>query len=209
MLLSKLIYAGGHGYTTVVTCNTAESFVSNSQVNRLQSGPEKREHMIRATRGRAVLTLIDNGVATFNFTVDAADEKPRIPKRLSPVLSYFDDLVEKQYPYRHSLRQPPARDAPVPAWQDSGMELLRRLQFVDLPHRRRACVSYVSRDLQSAMLEIHKFDRKQLAPMKQKCQLHCLSTLNHIVAFCYNDAHVVRSDVQQSLHRFQGTTNFD
>ena len=34
--------------------------------------------------------LLDAGVATFNFAVDAVDEKPGLPKALEPVRSYFD-----------------------------------------------------------------------------------------------------------------------
>ena len=28
--------------------------------------------------------------------------------------------------------------------------------------------------------------------MKQNCEANCFSTLNHILAFCYNDARVIR-----------------
>ena len=44
----------------------------------------------------------------------------------------------------------------------------------------------------------------QLGPMKQDCQTRCFSTLNHIVAYCYNDARVIRWLVKQALNRFQG-----
>jgi hypothetical protein len=50
-------------------------------------------------------------------------------------------------------------------------------------------------------IENHKFESEQLNEMKKSCQPHCFSTLNHILAYCYNDA--------QALNRFQGTTNFD
>jgi len=49
----------------------------------------------------------------------------------------------------------------------------------------------------------------QLGPMKQDCQPHCFSTLNHIVAYCYNDARVIRWLVKRVLNRFQGVTNFE
>ncbi len=35
-------------------------------------------------------------------------------------------------------------------------------------------------------------DQKQLASMKQTCQRHCFSTLNHNLAYCYNDARVIK-----------------
>jgi MoaA/NifB/PqqE/SkfB family radical SAM enzyme len=37
-----------------------------------------------------------------------------------------------------------------------------------------------------------KFDQRQLATMKQTCQRHCFSTLNHNLAYCYNDARVIK-----------------
>jgi radical SAM protein with 4Fe4S-binding SPASM domain len=38
----------------------------------------------------------------------------------------------------------------------------------------------------------HKFEAKQLAGMKNTCQQHCFSTLNHNLAYCYNDARVIK-----------------
>ena len=43
--------------------------------------------------------LLDAGVATINFAVDSVDEKPSLPKALTPVRSYFDYLLRKQYKY--------------------------------------------------------------------------------------------------------------
>jgi MoaA/NifB/PqqE/SkfB family radical SAM enzyme len=37
-----------------------------------------------------------------------------------------------------------------------------------------------------------RFDPAQLAEMKQTCQRHCFSTLNHNLAYCYNDARVLK-----------------
>ena len=37
-----------------------------------------------------------------------------------------------------------------------------------------------------------KFDPAQLADMKKKCQRHCFSTLNHNLAYYYNDAWVIQ-----------------
>jgi len=36
-----------------------------------------------------------------------------------------------------------------------------------------------------------KFDQSQLTQMKSTCQRHCFSTLNHNLAYCYNDARVI------------------
>lgn len=45
--------------------------------------------------------------------------------------------------------------------------------------------------------------------MKRECQPHCFSTLNHIVAYCYNDGRVIRWLLKQAMNRFQGVTNFE
>ena len=37
-----------------------------------------------------------------------------------------------------------------------------------------------------------KFDQKQLADMKKSCQQHCFSTLNHNLAYCYNDSRAMK-----------------
>lgn len=49
-----------------------------------------------------------------------------------------------------------------------------------------------------------RFEARQLDAMKQKCQLHCFSTLNHIVGYCYNDRRVIEMLLSQAAHRFQG-----
>ena len=38
----------------------------------------------------------------------------------------------------------------------------------------------------------HKFEKQQLEKMKSTCQQHCFSTLNHNLAYCYNDARVIK-----------------
>jgi MoaA/NifB/PqqE/SkfB family radical SAM enzyme len=37
-----------------------------------------------------------------------------------------------------------------------------------------------------------KFDDRQLGQMKSTCQRHCFSTLNHNLAYCYNDSRVIK-----------------
>jgi MoaA/NifB/PqqE/SkfB family radical SAM enzyme len=49
-----------------------------------------------------------------------------------------------------------------------------------------------------------KFDQRQLRDMKQTCQHHCFSTLNHNLAYCYNDARVIKWVWKQARNRFQG-----
>jgi MoaA/NifB/PqqE/SkfB family radical SAM enzyme len=47
--------------------------------------------------------LADAGVATFNLATDVVDEKPGLPKALSPIRSYFEYLVKKQYRYGYTV----------------------------------------------------------------------------------------------------------
>jgi MoaA/NifB/PqqE/SkfB family radical SAM enzyme len=60
-------------------------------------------------------------------------------------------------------------------------------------------------------IEKPKFDQKQLATMKVTCQQHCFSTLNHNLAYCYNDARVIKWLWLQAVkNKFQGgTQSFD
>ena len=51
-----------------------------------------------------------------------------------------------------------------------------------------------------------KFDTKQLREMKDTCETHCFSTLNHIVGYCYNDRRVINWLFKQARHGFQGVT---
>lgn len=37
-----------------------------------------------------------------------------------------------------------------------------------------------------------KFDDDQLRDMKKSCQRHCFSTLNHNLAYCYDDSRVIK-----------------
>src|SRR5213082_367245 len=57
----------------------------------------------RLLRPDVIYRLADAGVAIFNFAVDAVDEKPGLPKALSPVRKYFDYLIRKQYRYGYSV----------------------------------------------------------------------------------------------------------
>jgi MoaA/NifB/PqqE/SkfB family radical SAM enzyme len=57
----------------------------------------------RLLRPDVIDRLADAGVAIFNFAVDAVDEKPGLPKALTPVRKYFDYLVRKQYKYGYSV----------------------------------------------------------------------------------------------------------
>lgn len=55
-------------------------------------------------------------------------------------------------------------------------------------------------------IENHKFEKTQLKEMKHECQKTCFSTLNHILAFCYNDTRVIKWMFNQAKHGFQGVS---
>ena len=55
-------------------------------------------------------------------------------------------------------------------------------------------------------IEQQKFETAQLKQMKQTCQKHCFSTLNHNLGYCYNDARVIKWLWQQAKRGFQGGT---
>jgi hypothetical protein len=52
--------------------------------------------------------------------------------------------------------------------------------------------------------------RLQPTEMKQRCQTHCFSTLNHNLGYCYDDARVIRWVLKQASRGFQGVSgSFD
>jgi len=54
-------------------------------------------------------------------------------------------------------------------------------------------------------IDTPKFDQGQLGEMKKTCQRHCFSTLNHNLAYCYNDARVVKWLWSNAIkNKFQG-----
>lgn len=56
-------------------------------------------------------------------------------------------------------------------------------------------------------VDSQKFDTRQLADMKQTCQQHCFSTLNHNLGYCYNDARVLKWIWKQVRNGFKGGTH--
>ncbi len=53
-------------------------------------------------------------------------------------------------------------------------------------------------------IEHHRFEVRQLDGMKQACQTHCFSTLNHNLGYYYNDGRAIKWVLRQALRRFQG-----
>jgi MoaA/NifB/PqqE/SkfB family radical SAM enzyme len=54
------------------------------------------------------------------------------------------------------------------------------------------CFPMYSSSFDWGNIEEPKFDQAQLKAMKKTCQRHCFSTLNHNLAYCYNDARVIK-----------------
>jgi MoaA/NifB/PqqE/SkfB family radical SAM enzyme len=51
-----------------------------------------------------------------------------------------------------------------------------------------------------------KFEVKQLDGMKEDCQTHCFSTLNHNLAYCYDSARAIKWILKQAGRAFQGVS---
>jgi MoaA/NifB/PqqE/SkfB family radical SAM enzyme len=49
-----------------------------------------------------------------------------------------------------------------------------------------------------------QFESKQLSQMKNSCERHCFSTLNHNLGYCYNDARVIKWVWKQASRGFRG-----
>jgi MoaA/NifB/PqqE/SkfB family radical SAM enzyme len=68
------------------------------------------------------------------------------------------------------------------------------------------CFPMYSANYDWGTIENPRFDPAQLKEMKKSCQPHCFSTLNHNLAFCYNDRRVIQWVWRQALRGFQGLT---
>lgn len=243
----------------------------------------------RLLRPDTIDRLADAGVATFNFAVDAVDERPGLPKALNPVRPYFDYLVKKQYTYGYTvffnmnicrnnmddikMLTEIARDNRIATdyhinespmleqdhfkhlndnptfirredWPQvdelvdwlieknrSGYKMVNSIQrlndmrdfmrgkvqswncragqnnvIIRVDGTLAPCFPMYSATYDWGVIEKHKFEVKQLDAMKEECQTHCFSTLNHNLAFCYNDARVIRWVLKQAVRGFQGAT---
>lgn len=59
-------------------------------------------------------------------------------------------------------------------------------------------------------IDTPRFDAGELREMKKTCQRHCFSTLNHNLAYCYNDARVLKWLWKQALNGFgNGARSFE
>jgi len=247
----------------------------------------------RLLRPEVIDRVADAGVATVNFAVDVVDERPGLPKALSPVRKYFDYLIKKQYRYGYivfynmnicrtnledikrlteiahdngiatdyHINESPMIEQPHFKHADENSTYITKEdwpkvdELVDwLIERNRSGYKMVNsvkrlndmRDFMRGKVEPwncragqnnviirvdgtlapcfpmysatydwgtignHKFEVAQLDEMKQECQTHCFSTLNHNLGYCYDDARVIRWVFKQAARGFQGVTgSFD
>jgi MoaA/NifB/PqqE/SkfB family radical SAM enzyme len=233
--------------------------------------------------------LLDAGVATVNFAVDAVDIKPGLPKALNPVRKNFDYLLRKQYKYGtvvffnmnicknniedikqlteiahdngiatdYHINESPMieqdhfqhydnnstyitkEDWPrvdeLIDWliekNKSGYKMVNSVKRLNdmrefmkgkvEPWNCRAgqnsliirvdgslapCFPMYSATHNWGTIENHNFEVPQLDHMKESCQTHCFSTLNHNLGFCYNDTRVIKWVMKQAVRGFQGVT---
>jgi radical SAM protein with 4Fe4S-binding SPASM domain len=66
------------------------------------------------------------------------------------------------------------------------------------------CFPMYSASLDWGNIDNFAFDREQLTDMKKTCQKHCFSTLNHNLAYCYNDARVIKWTWENVKRGFRG-----
>jgi len=243
----------------------------------------------RLMRPEVTDRLLDAGVATVNFAVDAIDIKPGLPKALNPVRKNFDYLLRKQYKYGtvvffnmnicknniedikqlteiahdngiatdYHINESPMieqdhfqhydnnstyitkEDWPqvdeLIDWliekNKSGYKMVNSVKRLNdmrdfmkgkvEPWNCRAgqnsliirvdgslapCFPMYSASHDWGTIENHNFEVPQLDKMKESCQTHCFSTLNHNLGFCYNDTRVIKWVMKQASRGFQGVT---
>jgi MoaA/NifB/PqqE/SkfB family radical SAM enzyme len=243
----------------------------------------------RLMRPEVTDRLLDAGVATVNFAVDAVDIKPGLPKALNPVRKNFDYLLRKQYKYGtvvffnmnicknniedikqlteiahdngiatdYHINESPMieqdhfqhydnnstyitkEDWPrvdeLIDWliekNKSGYKMVNSVKRLNdmrefmkgkvEPWNCRAgqnsliirvdgslapCFPMYSATHNWGTIENHNFEVPQLDHMKESCQTHCFSTLNHNLGFCYNDTRVIKWVMKQAVRGFQGVT---
>ena len=231
----------------------------------------------------------DAGVATVNLAVDSVEDRPELPKALTPIRPQFEYLIKKQYVYGFSvffninitrinlddvkalteiahdrgiatdyhINESPMLEQPHFQHKDrnttfitkddwpkvdelidwlieknrAGYKMVnsvRRLEEMRAFMRGKVqswdcragensmiirtdgtlspCFPMYSATYDWGLVGHHRFEARQLDAMKQSCQPHCFSTLNHNLAYCYKASRAIRWTLKQALRGFQGTT---
>jgi len=66
------------------------------------------------------------------------------------------------------------------------------------------CFPMYSASFDWGNIDQFSFNREQLTNMKKTCQKQCFSTLNHNLAYCYNDARVIKWMWENANRGFRG-----
>jgi hypothetical protein len=86
------------------------------------------------------------------------------------------------------------------------LELPCRAGLRDYPHGRNHCalLPHVCGNTQLGKHRNPQVRPEELSEMKQRCQQHCFSTLNHNLSYCYNDARVIKWLWNQAKNGLRG-----
>ena len=140
------------------------------------------------------LRVADDRAAAFKHLREQSDVHPRRrPSRGRGT----DRLADREAELRLShgeFGEAPGADEGVHRGQSARLGLPRRHNslIVRVDGTLAPCFPMYNASYDWGTIENHKFERKQLKDMKQECQKTCFSTLNHILAFCYNDERVIK-----------------
>jgi MoaA/NifB/PqqE/SkfB family radical SAM enzyme len=164
----------------------------------------------------------DSGIATdYHICESPMTEQPQFhhlhdnevfirPEDMPKVAEVIDWLIEKQrsgYKMVNSVeRLAQMKDFLQGELEDWNCRAGHNSLIVRVDGTLAPCFPMYSANYDWGTIENHKFETGQLKEMKKSCQPHCFSTLNHILAFCYNDARVLRWLLKQAAHGFQGVT---
>jgi hypothetical protein len=162
----------------------------------------------------------DNGIATdYHICESPMTEQPQFKHLYSNptfireedhpmVCELIDWLVEKQQSGYHMVnsveRLSHMKEFIKGELEDWNCRAGHNSLIVRVDGTLAPCFPMYSAGYDWGTIENHKFEAKQLKDMKKECQKSCFSTLNHILAFCYNDQRVIRWLFQQARHGFQG-----
>lgn len=162
----------------------------------------------------------DNGIATdYHICESPMTEQPHfkhldandtfIRREDRPkVAAVIDWLIEKQNSGYHMVnsveRLAQMKDFLHGELEDWNCRAGHNSLIVRVDGTLAPCFPMYSANYDWGTIENHRFGTDQLKEMKKECQPNCFSTLNHILAFCYNDARVIRWLLKQAMHGFQG-----
>jgi len=145
--------------------------------------------------------------ATGNSTFITPDDWPRVD-------ALIDWLIEKNRA-GYKMVNSPGRLAAMKAFirgrlQEWNCRAGQNSLIIRTDGSLAPCFPLYSATCDWGMTGSPRFDSKQLVNIKQECQPHCFSTLNHTLAHCYDAGRIIRWLAKQAANGFRGTTgSFD